>query len=79
MRKSQQARRGDRRRTRGVQEAEFSAYLSLAEGLVAAGGDRERALALARRARDLLRVAGASEPEERAAVERFLAEHDPER
>jgi hypothetical protein len=56
----------------GVQAAEFYAHYNLARALIATGGDRARALALARRARDGLREAGEARP--LAEIEQFLAD-----
>lgn len=59
----------------GVQPGEFEAHQALAYALVAAHGDRARALAEARRARDGFREAGEVQAEALAEIERWLVEH----
>lgn len=60
----------------GTQAGELEARFSLALTLVAIGGDRTRALVLARTARDGFREAGAGKANELAEVVLWLAEHD---
>ncbi|WAS90919.1 serine/threonine-protein kinase [Nannocystis punicea] len=59
----------------GIQPREPEARFALARALVATHGDRARALAEARKAREGLREAGANATEQTAEIERWLAEH----
>ena len=61
----------------GVQDGEAAARFALARALVATDGDRGRARAEASAAREALRAAGAGAARELAAVEAWLAEHEP--
>ena len=61
--------------TPGTQQGELSARAELARTLVRTGGDRARAVALARSARDGLRAEPARAAE-LAEIEAWLAEHD---
>ena len=62
---------------KGTEDHEPQARFVLARALVAAGGDRQRALAEARAARDEFREAGAGQADKLAEAERWLAEHFP--
>lgn len=59
----------------GIQEGEPDANFNLARALFATGGDTNRALVAARKARDAFREAGEAKAEELAQVEQWLAEH----
>lgn len=57
----------------GEQPGEIEAHFNLARALVAAGGDRERAISEAEKTRDAHRNAGAGKSAALAEVEAWLA------
>lgn len=60
----------------GLQDGEAETHFDLARALVGVNGDRKRAVALARKARETFLEAGTDQRERLGEVERWLARHD---